>query len=233
ILFLTLQQNLSLKLPSALSFKDFKYAMNNISYSKRAIIERYIHKNDQLKSLLSDLLIRYIIVNKFQLKNNDLIFYKNTFGKPFLQNIPNFHYNISHSGNWIVCAIHSQQIGIDIEKIKHFDYGIILPSFSDYEKSYFTNISKCDADRMFFYIWTLKESYVKALGQGLYIPLNSFTIKNIASNIDISVHTNYYDTNFYFKKYYHNDYIISVCAKVNMFPNFIKEIDIEDILKLQ
>ncbi|MBF7018187.1 4'-phosphopantetheinyl transferase superfamily protein [Staphylococcus durrellii] len=49
-----------------------------------------------------------------------------------------------------------------------------------------------------FYIWTLKESYVKTLGKGLYIPLNAFTIKNMFLNNDISVHTYYYDNNFYF-----------------------------------
>lgn len=219
----------SLKIPNTLSSKNFKTAMNNISNTKRDTIERYIYKNDQLRSLLSDLLIRYIVINKFQLKNADLIFCKNAYGKPLLKNIPNFHYNISHSGKWIVCAIHSQQIGIDIEKIRYLDFNILLQSFSEHEKTYFTNDGKHDISKTFFYVWTLKESYVKALGKGLYIPLNSFTIKNLFSDSGISVQTNYHDSNFYFKKYYHDNYIFSVCSKVNKFPISIKEIAIKDI----
>ncbi|PNZ91194.1 4'-phosphopantetheinyl transferase, partial [Staphylococcus delphini] len=113
----------------------------------------------------------------------------------------------SHSGKWIICAIHSQKIGVDIEKVRYLDFNILIQSFSKYEKSYFTNVGEDDISKTFFYIWTLKESYVKALGKGLYIPLNSFTIKNPFLENDISVYTNYYDNNFYFKKYHYDNYI--------------------------
>ncbi|WP_425424803.1 4'-phosphopantetheinyl transferase family protein [Staphylococcus schleiferi] len=221
----------SLKLPNKFSSENFKFAINNISDSKRKTIERYIYKNNRLRSLLSDLLIRYIVMNKFNLKNDDLVFCSNKYGKPFLKNSSDFHYNIFHSGKWIICTIHSQKIGVDIEKVRYLDFNILIQSFSKYEKSYFTNAGEDDISKTFFYIWTLKESYVKALGKGLYIPLNSFTIKNRFLENDISVYTNYYDNNFYFKKYHYDNYIFSVCSKVNEFPTSINEIEIEDILR--
>ncbi|MCL0028295.1 hypothetical protein M1M88_01070 [Peptococcaceae bacterium] len=45
-------------------------------------------------------------------------FVENDYGKPFLKNTNDLYFNVSHSGEWVVCAIHHHPIGIDIEQVK-------------------------------------------------------------------------------------------------------------------
>ena len=52
------------------------------------------------------------------LSNDQLCFSKNKYGKPFLANKPNIHYNISNSGRYIACALSSVPIGVDIDLMK-------------------------------------------------------------------------------------------------------------------
>ena len=78
-------------------------------------------------------------------------------GKPFIENYP--HFNISHSGNYIVVATSNKPIGVDIEKnIKYRD------SLARYvsSKQQYNNMQK-SSDRSYYLtkLWVTKESYIK------------------------------------------------------------------------
>ncbi|MDB5129877.1 4'-phosphopantetheinyl transferase superfamily protein [Mucilaginibacter sp.] len=77
-----------------------------------------------------------------------------------------FHYNLSHSGDWIVLAIATSQVGTDVEFIDEtFKFQDILPdNFSEEEATY---INQENAAERFFALWTRKEAILKATGQGL------------------------------------------------------------------
>lgn len=47
---------------------------------------------------------------------SDIRFSTQEYGKPCIPDLPDAHFNISHSGRWVICAFDSQPIGIDIEK---------------------------------------------------------------------------------------------------------------------
>lgn len=67
-------------------------------------------------------------------------------------------------------------VGIDIQKhIEKFEE--IISFFSTSEKEYLASISLHRLlIKEFFKIWTVKESYVKFLGKGLYKELDSFSL---------------------------------------------------------
>lgn len=100
-------------------------------------------------------------------------------GKPYLSSYPDIHFNISHSKNMAVCAIGKKALGIDVELVRP----VRIPSFrrilTEGERQRIEECPKEERDREFFRIWTLKESYAKALGLGLGLDFTSveFTIK--------------------------------------------------------
>jgi 4'-phosphopantetheinyl transferase len=102
---------------------------------------------------------------------------KNPWGKPSMKNHPDIQYSISYSGNCIVCVIGDiYPVGIDVEKIRSFNpYAAQRVCTSTELEAIYS--SSCP-DREFFRYWTLKESYIKAIGRGLSYPMKNvgFTV---------------------------------------------------------
>ncbi|QNU67644.1 4'-phosphopantetheinyl transferase superfamily protein [Ruminiclostridium herbifermentans] len=147
-----------------------------VSEDKKAQIHRFYHFEDSQRALIGNVLSRYAICKGLNIKNSDITFDKNEYGKPFLSSQNNFHFNISHSGKWVACAVSDYPVGIDVEVIKNIGFDIAKRFFS---KNEYDELQKQpdDQKRAYFYkLWTLKESYIKAVGKGLSIPLDSFTI---------------------------------------------------------
>ncbi|NJL59723.1 MAG: 4'-phosphopantetheinyl transferase superfamily protein [Desulfobacteraceae bacterium] len=99
------------------------------------------------------------------------------FGRPYINN-SNLDFNISHSGQYVVCAITEHgKIGIDIEQIKPID----LSGFEKYMTlTEWEEIRQSEMPYHAFYsYWTKKESVLKACGYGLSVPLNKIVIDNL------------------------------------------------------
>ena len=98
------------------------------------------------------------------------------FGKPYFEDT-DIHFNISHSGCYVIAAVSDEDIGIDIQKIKSDKHRIAEKNFLPSECAYINEIEdeKINQQR-FCEIWTIKEAYLKNIGIGLRKPLNSFEI---------------------------------------------------------
>ena len=97
-------------------------------------------------------------------------------GKPFLKDYPEVFFNLSHSGNRVFCAISNREVGCDVERIRPADLKVANRFFSPAECRTIENAPEEDRNTIFSRIWTLKESFIKNVGQGLSMPLNEFTI---------------------------------------------------------
>ena len=81
-------------------------------------------------------------------------------GKPIL---PGIHFNISHSGNQVICGFSQVgQLGVDLERITSVDYEDFTSMFSAQEWLDIRGAE--DPLRSFYSFWTRKESIIKALG---------------------------------------------------------------------
>lgn len=159
---------------ASLDADQYRFFHKCASMKKRLQAERFIHQEDANRCLIAESLLKYMVQKTVTSNSGTIAF--NKFGKPFFTNIF-LHFNLSHSDDYVVCAIDKHEIGIDIEKIDNVDKEIGRRFFSPLEVHWIQNSSSEDESlNRFFRIWTLKESYLKALGTGLYFPLNSFSV---------------------------------------------------------
>jgi len=132
------------------------------------------------RGALRELLGRYLDTDPGQIR-----FIYNAFGKPELH--PDFGgrggltFNLAHSGDLALIAIaRDAWVGVDVECIE----GREESSYAEVAESFFS-ATEVDAlsrvpshlyDQAFFTCWTMKEAYVKGRGEGLTIPLRSFSV---------------------------------------------------------
>ncbi|AQR95342.1 4'-phosphopantetheinyl transferase sfp [Clostridium saccharoperbutylacetonicum] len=196
----------------------FNNLLSFLSEEKQKKINKFIKKEDADRSLIGDILIREALLCDFQIRN--IKFNYNAYGKPYLINDPHIFFNISHSGDWVVCAINDCEIGIDIEKVDRFDLDIAKHFFS--EKEYFNLIKIAPLKRIehFYDLWTLKESYIKAYGMGLNLDLRSFSIEIDKNKFILQTKNDF--TNCFFKQFdIDKNYKLSVCTIQDSFPREI------------
>ena len=122
--------------------------------------------------------MRKILDKYLQIENHKLVFSYNEFGKPYLEN-ELLQFNLSHSHNLALLAINLQyELGVDIEYIyrKTNLLQIAKRFFSTNEYNELKSLPTDLQRKGFFNCWTRKESYIKARGKGLGIPLSKFEV---------------------------------------------------------
>jgi len=120
-------------------------------------------------------------------------FEENEYGRPHIaaaHGQSGLRFNLSHTDGLIVCAVtRDAEIGVDVENISR---GGDLVQIADrfFSPSEVADLHKVPTDRQedrFFDYWTLKESYIKARGMGLSIPLGDFSFHLSDENDDITI----------------------------------------------
>ncbi len=169
-----------------------------IDSEKKYKVNKFINKKDKVRTLIGEILIKNIIAKELEISNKYIKFSKNQYGKPYLKDYPNFNFNISHSGDYVLCAVDNKPIGIDVEEVKYIEYEEIAKSF--FTRSEFDYIVRKDLNNQlskFYEVWTLKESYIKCCGQGLSMPLKSFSIElDQYENIKVIINNKYKEHTF-------------------------------------
>jgi len=102
-------------------------------------------------------------------------------GKPMLsgQEEPSIRFNLSHTADLGVVAIaRDREIGVDLEHLRAIGRrdAIVQRFFSKEEHRAFHELPACDREEAFFNCWTRKEAIVKAIGEGLSMPLDCFDV---------------------------------------------------------
>lgn len=147
-----------------------------------------------------------LMINRFL---NGAVISNNEYGKPVADN--GLHFNLSHSGDYVIFAVSDSPVGCDIQKtefIKSESAGRIV--FCDNEMHKLSTAT--DKTGEFYRLWTKKESLLKCIGKGFHRP---------AKSVDVS--GSIYSENgqsYYFKQWCFADYIICICSPKNNFPHY-------------
>ena len=153
-----------------------------LSEQRKLKMERYVFLSDKARCILGELLLRYNLWKHYDIFT-DVHFTYNDYGKPFLLEYKNIFFNISHSDKWVLCGVSDKPIGIDIEKESYVFDDIAKRFFTNEEYFYIKSNPHKDKKEVFYKLWTLKESFVKCIGLGLYRSMKTFRFKFVGNKI--------------------------------------------------
>ncbi len=92
---------------------------------------------------------------------------KGPYGKPYLAEYPEIHFNISHSGEWAVCALASMPCGVDIQERRSIrSRRMVERTMNAREQRQIQEAE--DGTGEFIKLWTYKESCIKLSGEGFH-----------------------------------------------------------------
>ena len=99
------------------------------------------------------------------LKKLECMLKKGPYGKPYLAEYPEIHFNISHSGGWAVCALASMPCGVDIQERRSIrSRRMVERTMNAREQRQILEAE--DGTGEFIKLWTYKESCIKLSGEG-------------------------------------------------------------------
>ena len=134
-------------------------------------IQRMKSEKNRHLSMAAGLLLENALRER-GLRGKELTFFKNADGKPYIVEYPDFHYNLSHSKECVALVVDNRPVGIDVEGLRIGYQKLARRFFSEDEVA---SLKEAWSDEVFTKIWTRKESYLKATGYGMRMPLDGFS----------------------------------------------------------
>lgn len=161
------------------SFLEESFLQNRMDLlceQRRDKILRCKNSKDRARSMVGGLLLRYALITAGYDYVN-IQFIHNEYGKIEMLDIPDVYVNLSHSGEYAVCVLANQPVGVDIEDSARFwesekEARLLRIAKRSCTVSEIEKLNaKAGMERVQFFmkLWTRKESYAKAKGVGMQI----------------------------------------------------------------
>ena len=151
-----------------------------LSPDERKRAEAFRFEKHRSSFVVGRAMLRFILGSYLQQQPRDIRFKYGRNGKPALDEAKSrLHFNLAHSENRVVYAMtEAGELGVDVELVRP------LPELESIAQKFFSpeechQLLSLPAERRiegFFNCWTRKEAYLKAVGDGLMVPLNSFQV---------------------------------------------------------
>jgi 4'-phosphopantetheinyl transferase len=152
-----------------------------LSAEERSYASRFLHEGDRTRYIATRGALRHILGGYVNSAPETIVFSYGARGKPELSEprTSRLGFNVSHSRDIALCAVaRTRQVGIDVEYLRPITDALDIAErfFSSGESAALRAIPLERQRSAFFACWTRKEAYVKALGEGLAVPLQSFEV---------------------------------------------------------
>ncbi len=189
--------------------QHFDELVERLYPERKSRVLAFRRKEPAYVSVVAGLLLQELVEKQLGIRPDELVLEKNENGKPWIKDYPEFYFNISHAGDYVVLAYGDVPLGVDIEQIRGKEnLRVARRCFTEREYAYVSGQKEVDdslsAER-FFYLWTMKESYLKLTGDGISVPLNSFEIDPEQKTV--------IGTSYRYFMLRMDDYWVSVCAE--------------------
>lgn len=143
-----------------------------LSPQRREKAMRFTFEKDRKLSVAASLLIARGLT-EYGIRERDTVYSYGRYGKPYLKDYPEIHFNVSHSGSMAAAAFSRGEVGCDIELIRPYDEDVASLCFTPGEREAVMKAE--DSALAFTRLWCIKESFLKALGPGLGGGMQSFS----------------------------------------------------------
>lgn len=199
----------------------YRQLLNGDELAKMA---RFHYETDRLRYLVTRVLVRTVLSRYVDVAPTDWIFASNNYGRPEPTNreaqVAGVVFSISHSDSLIVLGVAKDRaIGIDVENVSSRQAPIDVADtyFGPTEMVALSFLPPAEQEKRFYEYWTLKESYTKALGLGLSIPLDKVDFRFTSdSEVHLNLHQDLADDPQRWRFWQLSvlgDYVVAVCAE--------------------
>ena len=215
----------SFECPLSTPQKQFEQLLPFVEEERQHQIKRLRNDADQALALWSHLMLRALLMEQTSFPNSQLRFGFDSFQKPVFLSDPTIHFNLSHSGQWILCGVCTNDIGVDIEKIEPIHPNVLEVALTINEQKRYHTLSVQERSQYFYQLWTAKESYLKLIGLGMNVLPNLIDVQLKGVNqFHIQSQQSEYEG---FGRFYdiHLDYKAAVCNFVNHIPPNVVKIE--------
>lgn len=149
-----------------------------LSDDERARADRFVDPRHGVRFTAARGALRLILAEVTGTAPESVEFVYGRKGKPALASAP-IEFNMSHSGELAVVAVANPgPVGIDVERFRDdFEDRKVARRF--FSAGELADLDSLDTDQWqhgFYACWTRKEAYMKAVGDGFSIPLNTFRV---------------------------------------------------------
>jgi 4'-phosphopantetheinyl transferase len=146
---------------------------------ERARVARFKFERHRLESLATRALVRTALSRHRPVAPQDWRFKLNPQGKPAVDPACGLSFNLSNSVGLVVCLVAEaeSEVGVDVESYERAKQimELVPKVFSPREQEQLAALAEGEKLDRALSLWTLKESYIKARGLGLMVPLDKFS----------------------------------------------------------
>jgi 4'-phosphopantetheinyl transferase len=143
---------------------------------------RFYFARDRRRYLITRALTRTVLSRYAPVRPKEWVFSSNAYGRPEIVNAQaryaGLSFNISHTHSLIVLGVtNCRALGVDVENFRAREVSIDVADrfFAPQEVAALAAMPPQRQQYRFFEYWTFKESYIKARGMGLSLPLDKFS----------------------------------------------------------
>jgi 4'-phosphopantetheinyl transferase len=150
--------------------------------AERAQEPRFYFPRDRRRYLVTRALVRSVLARYLAIDPRECRFSTNAYGRPDIANPQpgegGLSFNISHTHSLIVLGVsRGRALGVDVENVRAREVSLEIADryFAPPEVTALAARPPHEQQFRFFEYWTFKESYIKARGMGLSLPLDKFS----------------------------------------------------------
>lgn len=233
-----------INLEGGCSYEQSLVLYKKLSAERRAKVDKLKNAEVRAKQIISGAFLEYCLRLETGILEGELPFQYNEHGKPYLKN-SNIHFNMSHSGEYAVLAVGDSRVGIDVERLRKNRLSVARRCFCPEEYADIMSAGdKLLQELRFLEYWTMKEAYVKYIGAGLSIPLNSFCIVRrddaaneesytvTTDNTPVSMESNTQDNCIIYVSEFAKGYRMALCTETDVGAEALRNPIEVDILRM-
>ncbi|MBQ3548668.1 MAG: 4'-phosphopantetheinyl transferase superfamily protein [Oscillospiraceae bacterium] len=154
-------------------------ALTQMGSERRRRISDFPAEDDRKRSAAGELLLRQALSEALGCSPEEAPLVWEDSGKPAAA-ADGVYLSLSHSGPWVLCAIHDRPMGVDVEVIRSADQKFMLRACSESEMAYIA-FGREGCYRRFWECWTAKEALFKVTGKGPLLGLSRLELpENVA-----------------------------------------------------